>query len=94
MCGIGSTPSGRVAGASQSDNLMNKLIPAPVLALISGFVAEQETHASLDRHVHTYGVFQLPRYALVHEYPDGTDNRTVDVAGRRTAYAAMPKSMR
>lgn len=27
---------------------MNKLIPAPVLALVAEFVAEQETHASLD----------------------------------------------
>lgn len=60
---------------------MNKLIPAPVLVLIADFVAEQETHASLDRHVHSCGAFQLPRYALDHQYPDGTNNRTVDVAG-------------
>lgn len=81
MCGIGSTPSGRAVGASQRDNLVSKLIPALVLALIADLVAEQETHTSLDRHVHTCGAFQLPRYALVHEYPDDTDNRTVDVAG-------------
>ena len=40
MCGIGSMPSERAAGASQRVNLMNKLIPASVLALIADLVAE------------------------------------------------------
>jgi Abortive infection C-terminus len=37
----------KAASASRSAT-MNKLIPAPVLSLVADFVADQETHASLD----------------------------------------------